>query len=343
MSLPGVAPLVAALALLSMGPAAALPAVDQASSDSVRSGATTPDRGRTAAPDTLRGRAILGPDSTPLAGITVALHRITTDSAGVSDSVTTDAEGRFTFPLERSPGERIVYLASTRYSGVVYLGPPLHDDELPERYRIQAFDVLPVDRSDTLTVATRHIVVLREDEGIAARDLIDVANPTTRTLVSGTDDGPWWELSLPGGISEPRVLAGGSAFAEVEITTGAVLVDGDIPPGGRRVPIAYRLPASASTEWRLLHPTRRVEMHVREDLMPAEVTGLEPAGTSRIGGESYRRYAGAELAGGDAVTLTLGDDGGEALLGWVFLGLGGVFTAGAVFALRRRRTGPADA
>src|SRR5919107_828614 len=67
---------------------------------------------------------VVRPDSTPVAGVRVVLHRVGQVLQGPVDSTNTDSRGRFR--LRFIADTSAIYLLSARYSGIEYFSPPVH-------------------------------------------------------------------------------------------------------------------------------------------------------------------------------------------------------------------------
>lgn len=72
---------------------------------------------------------VVGPDG-PVAGLDVALHRVTPEGGANIDEATTDDEGRFTFTVNISMADSAVYFAAVRMGDELYVGTPIR--EVPE-------------------------------------------------------------------------------------------------------------------------------------------------------------------------------------------------------------------
>lgn len=76
------------------------------------------------APQVAAGGRVLGPDTMPLAGQDVVLHRV--DEAGGSTiaEVVTDEAGRFAMSAAAGADTSAVYFVAARHDGELYIGPP---------------------------------------------------------------------------------------------------------------------------------------------------------------------------------------------------------------------------
>lgn len=283
-----------------------------------------------------------GRDSVPAGGVPVVLHRISRDSSVRADSVLTGPEGRFSFELPVPPDSGVVLVAVARYGGVEYPGPALHGEIPSDPYRISVFESRSEERPDTLRIARRTLIVVRGERGLDVADLVEVANPTDRTLVAPARDTLWWGLGLPASATDVELLPGAPLFSRAAVGGETVRLTADIPPGGVRVPVAYRIPLGKELRVRSERPTDHVLVMVEAGGGPAlEVEGVTPLGSSRFHGREFRQFEARGLRPGDVVTVRResGSPPGSPAP-WIFLGTG-VALAVAAWSTWRRGHDPA--
>lgn len=246
----------------------------------------------------LEGRVLRGPDSVGLPGVTVELHRVTAESAGVVDSTTAGAEGVFHFRLSGSEGA--VYLAVARYQGLRYFGSAVHDPRaVPGPYRIVVHDTTTV-RPEEVEVALRHAVLDRTAGTIEVLEVFDLAGRADRTLVPAAA-GPVWRAHLPAGVREAHAVPIGEGGGELRVEGSEVSLAGWLPPEGRRVAVRYLLPEATELELRVEHPTRRLELLVATGGGDVEVEGLAARDTLAVEGRPFLRFSGRELSSGSVI------------------------------------------
>lgn len=301
-------------------------------------GLPTDARGQGPDEDLLRGRVVLEPDSAAVAGRTVVLHRITPDTGMAVDSVTTDADGRFSFRLPA--GSRDVFVASARHAGILYFGPAVDGGSPPDAYRLTVYDVREAGPADTLRLASRALVVTPGASGVEVTDVVQVAGIADRTLVGrapvagAAEREPWWSLRLPTGVRDVRVLAGGVGERQVELLDGEARLSAPVPPTGARVVLSYRVPSGAQARLRLARPVGHLEVVVRQDVSGMSVDGLSDGEEIASGEGRYRRYAAREVEAGREVRIAVADADGPGVPRetWIAAGLGVLLLAGAAVA-----------
>ncbi|NIP59997.1 MAG: hypothetical protein GWM92_05640 [Gemmatimonadetes bacterium] len=283
----------------------------------------------------LRGRVVRGQE--PLEGVSVVLHRVSPDSAGVLGRVPTDPDGRFTLSLPHVPdpqGRGEVYFASVRHQGVLYFGGAVSQAvQLDSLYRIEVHDTAMATPSGALfPVTVRNLFLERTEEGWRVVDLIQVQNEGERTLVA-PEDGIVWSYPLPTGATNFQVGESDLAPDAVRFVDGNLRVSSPVPPGERTYMVRYRLP---DLEFALPLPGRtgRVEMLIEEPAPPLEAPGLTRLESVELeAGASYRRYAASGLES-RVIRISPGDERGTVPVGWIAVILALVLTGAGILALR---------
>lgn len=281
---------------------------------------------------------VLGPDSTPVAGVEVALHRIAGETGGVVDRDTTGDDGDFRLRGVASADTGTdLYLAATRYRGVLYFGPAYRGDSPPpSRYRIQVFDTAAAPPPDSLPVGTRHLILRPgSDGGWSVTDLIEIRNEGTRTLVAPSRDGDVWSVALPERAAGAAVVESGATSGEVLIAGGRVRAASALSPGAQRVSVRYTLPRGEAVSLTTRHPVERLDVLVQGRGAGVASSQLASAGPVRFRDSVYQRYTAADLGPGSRVQFTAGGQGGGGeTLPWVFVGAGVLLLAGAGISWR---------
>lgn len=297
-------------------------------------GARAPDQ---APPDTLRGVVVSRPDSVPVAGARVVLHRVTPDTGLAVDSVRSGTDGRFAFVLRRRSED--VFLASVRHQGVLYFGPAVHGPELPDDYRVAVSPSREARAEERPAVARRTLVVSAEGDRLRMLDAVDVTGTGDTTLVGRGGEGAawWWRIVLPRGVQDVRVLPGGVAPEEVELSAGEARVSAAVPAGGQRLLLGYEAGSGEAVTLAPDQSVERFDLVVRGDDPAVTVEGLGEGRSSRIAEGTVGRYSARGLGAGDTIRVTLARSGGGegTIAAWIAAGVGSLLAIGAVLAWRR--------
>jgi hypothetical protein len=288
----------------------------------------------------LTGTVVLAPDSVPLTGVEVSLHVITADSGGVVATSVSDETGRFRFEVDPSTHkdpESTVYLLTTRYQDVMYVGDALH--RLPEsesELSIVVFESRPV---GSLPLTKRRTVVQVAGGVFELLDVFELVNDSDFTLVRAPDAESGWEVALPSGAGRTASASIGFGSGSYELYGDRVLFDLSVPPGGRTFSVRYRLSGPLV---RLVLDRPLVEQLVFvEEGAGVLVEGLTPAGTTELEGKRFARFSGANLQAGDASTLRLTAVASPKRYAWMALSLGVVLAAAALVGWRLAARTPA--
>jgi hypothetical protein len=240
---------------------------------------------------------VLRPDSTPIGGVRVVLHRVGQVLQGPLDSAVTSSRGRFRFRFRADTST--IYLLSARYSGIEYFSPPVHTN--PARpdtaIRIIAYDT---SSSAAISVEARHLVVSRpaEDGSRNILDLIVLRNAGQRTRIARDSSRPTWVGALPRGTM-------GLELGESDVSPEAVGREGDslivtaaIAPGEKQLTLEYLVPAGRQVlELPLPEPVAMLNVLAEESDVVVTGGTLVFADSQTLQGRSFRRWTGAGPAG----------------------------------------------
>ena len=249
------------------------------------------------AQSTLAEGRVLRPDSTPVAGVRVVLHRVGQVLQGPLDSTNTDGQGRFRFRFRADTST--IYLLSARHSGIEYFSPPVHTNPArPDtRIRIIAYDTSSM---APISVEARHLVVSRpgEDGSRSILDLIVLRNAGHRTRIAADSSRPTWIGLLPRGTL-------GLELGESDVSPEAVGREGDslivtaaIAPGEKQLTLEYLVPAGHQV-LKLPFTEPVAMLNVLAEEADAVVSGgtLVFADSQTLQGRSFRRWTGEAPAG----------------------------------------------
>lgn len=287
----------------------------------------------------LDGRVVLGPDSVPVPGAGVSLHRIARDTAGVVADDTAGPDGRFSFRLPTADSGDL-FLVTARHQGVLYFGPPFHDPgQASDPYTVMVYPSRPLADAATLPLERRHLVLTPASGGFGVLDVVSAANDSAWTWTSTREDGEVWSAAFPPSATGVSVERGGVSPTEVRLAGGRARVRSAVPPGGQRLVLRYQIPAGQQVVLPVRRPVGVFELLV-EPPGKAEVTGLEDAGRVQFQGQEYRRYRAREVGPGTVVRFSIsagGDARGPPVLPWVLAGLGFLLLCAAAWVQRRLR------
>lgn len=250
---------------------------------------------------------VVRPDSTPVSGVLVELHRVTQSAGSVWDSMPSDERGRFRFDVRGEDDPGVVFLPSARYQGVLYWGRPVHGSAVegdPAAQSITVFDTLAVSAPiPDLVVTLRHVIITPLASGLQVEEIIDLAGRKDRALVSVGDGTAVWRAPLA--LDAHGVLPGqGGVGAEVlDLADGTAAFTGVLPPTGVRIALGYFVPSDRYS-LDVIHPTERLEILVAEvPRLEIEAKGIEAAPPDEDLGMSVRRFAAADVATGARVEM----------------------------------------
>jgi hypothetical protein len=246
---------------------------------------------------------IVGHDTVAVAGAHVTLHRVTVDAPGPVDSIVTDARGRFTFRV--APDSGVVYLVSSKWSGIDYFATPFVVHVEPPAPSVT---VVVNDTSSTIAVKliARHLIVSPPGPN-GMRDVVDLFvldNPGPETRVATAATEATWRGRLPHGAL--NVHAGNSDFSvdAVKVERDEVTLFAAIPPGQRDVEVDYQIPANAKKFELPVDQSVEISNIVSAD-KGLQVRGAFTRSDTIIDNKPYARWQGSMTAG-ESIVLVLG-------------------------------------
>jgi hypothetical protein len=276
---------------------------------------------------------LLAPDSVTLAGVEVSLHVITPDSGGVVATSVSDDAGRFRFEVDPPTGgnaESTVYLLTTRYQDVVYVGDALHSfPESQDELSLLVYESRPVDE---LPLVRRSTVVQAAGGGLELLDVFEIVNDSDTTLVRSPDAGSGWEVSLPSGAGRTASASIGFGSGSYELRADDMLLDLSVPPGGRTFSVRYRV-SGPVVQLALDRPLAEQLVFVEEE-SGMRVEGLTPAGSAEFEGGRFDRFSGTDRQPGTPATIRVTSVGSPRRYAWIALFAGAVLAVAALVAWR---------
>lgn len=282
---------------------------------------------------------VTGPDSLPVAGAWVTLHRVTAREGGLVDSARSDPRGRYAVRAA-APDTTALYVVSVMHHGIAYFTRPVHS----LGRRVDTADVLTVfDTSSVappVTTAQRHIVVRQASADGSRRvvELIVLSNAGYLTRIAQDTSRPVWQGALPRGAFQLEVGESDVSSEAITVRDGRLAVSAPIPPGEKQVVVSYLLPGAVS-EVDLVadEPVPRLNVLV-EDSAATVVSGqLMPLGFEQMEGVSFARFDGAVTEPGARIRVSFARRGvSPGSLWWLIVVLTGVAFVVA-FVLRAQR------
>ncbi|HEX4573650.1 MAG TPA: LPXTG cell wall anchor domain-containing protein [Gemmatimonadales bacterium] len=291
----------------------------------------------------MAGRVVHGgPGERALAGAWVVLHQVSMAGGGQPiDSTRTNAGGAFTFTVTR-PDTAVVYVVSSLYAGIAYFSEVAKN---PRRRRTSLAPIYVYDTSSTgsgVHVARRVVTVAQRqrDGARAVLELVELANPGSKTQVARDTLKPTWTGALPAGAIQFEVGQGDLSPQTVVRRGDSVAVFAPLPPGAsRQLSYAYVLPATArAVTVPIDQPTDEVDLLLEDTTAVVTAAPLDALGIEAVEGRRFARYRVRGAAPGTRLTIALPAAGLEAqglvpiVAGLVALILG----VGFVVALRRK-------
>lgn len=268
---------------------------------------------------------------------TVVLHRITPEEAGDIDSTAIGADGSFQLGLPNLPvpGSGEIFLASTRYEGILYTGTPISDPlQLDALYTIRAYPSLAVPAGGmSFPVSRREVWVDAGPLGWQVTDVLEIRNSEAATRVPEAEDGAVWRYPLPAGALGGRILQVGPSAGRARVDGTTLVASNPVVPAENYYVVQYDL---ESIEFDLPLPgeTGLIQVMVREPAPAVRIEGLarQPSEELEVG-TTFMRWAGQALRD-QSISIRLGEEGGPTVLVWISLALALVLVAAGSLVIR---------
>ena len=241
----------------------------------------------------------------PIAGITVTVHRVGSDSSGPVDSVVTDAKGRYRINYRRSGSDEAIYFAAAIYRGIAYFSAPLKSLHASgEEGEITVFDT--TSRLVDLHVRGHHFVVSapREDGARNVVEVWELSNDTTATLVQRDSTTPVWTTALPAGAADFTGGEGDVSASAMKASGGRMVLNATFGPGVKQLSYSYSLPASSfPLTLKLDRPTVVLELLVEEAGAQVSGANLRAMAAATTGGRTFKRFLTQDVPAGSEVKV----------------------------------------
>jgi hypothetical protein len=265
-------------------------------------------------------RGLLTVSGAPADTGTVVIHRVTPEEAGDIDSVTVRGDGSFSVSLPNLPipGSGEVFLASARFDGVLYAGPPISDPtQLDSLYTIRAYfaELAPAE-GVVFPVLRREVWIDEGPIGWQVTDVLELRNPGNSTLIAEAEDGVVWRYPLPQGAIGGRILQVGPVVGPARIEGAVLTASNPVVPAENYYIVQYDL-ESIEMEIPLPGETGLIQLLVREPGPAIRVEGLarQPSEEMDVG-VSFMRWAGQSLRD-QRVSIRIGDASRASSVVWM--------------------------
>jgi len=283
---------------------------------------------------------VAGPDSQPLRGTWVTLHRVSAAGGGPVDSARSDALGRYTVRAGLLDSAAL-YIVSAQYHGIAYFTRPVHTfGRVVDTAEVLAvFDTSSA--APVIQTAQRHIIVRHAgtDGSRQVVELIVLSNEGTQTRIAPDSSSPVWQGTLPRGAIQLEVGESDVSSEAVTVRGSLLAVSAPLPPGRKQVVVSYLLPRSTG-EFDLLfdQPVPRVNVLLEDSAASVAAGPLVAMGLSAMEGTTFARFDGAVSEAGTRVRIAFGTSPALSAdrLWWVVIVLAGG-ALGAALLLRSRR------
>ena len=294
---------------------------------------------------TIAGQVVDGVDGAEKPGVDVTITPFMGDSAGTPQTVTSDAEGVFSFnelPWDRS------YAISINYKGAEYSTDKMVFNPGEDKKTLNLPVYEPSVSDENIRIEEAHLIVQVLNGNVTVADLT-VLNNTGETIYIGgkeLSDGRKESLrySLPEGAFDINFIHGLD-------TESVVMVEGGFSdttsmlPGPRRVVFSYNVPLKSGKtvlKKTLPYPALSFLLLILETEDEFKVRGLTEQEPVVINNEKFLKWTGSDLPAGSEVVLEIksGLAGQGDYVMWAALGLLAIIVvAGVIYSLVRKPGG----
>lgn len=305
----------------------------------------------------IEGKVLAGETDEPLSGVEVTLTSGTSEGEPTTDTVTTDARGRYRFE-DLPTGDNYIYALDARYEGGLFPGRALTipDDTAEQPVIDTTLRVWSTVTDPAVIVVARNDLFITQntDGEISVIESYQVTNTSEGAYIgrgsameSGDSEAPIPSLGfgLPAAAREESIQIIDSTLDLPELlrTDFGFGVTTAIPPGQFKITFSYSLPgvaASYDLSRRMLYPTLNFAIFASEGL-EISTNRLDERSDVDVGGQTYREHSTDEpLDPGDSVqVVALADAGTPPGLIAGMVGVLVLITALGAYPLIRSRRG----
>lgn len=307
----------------------------------------------------IEGKVLAGETGEPLSGVEVTLTSGTSEGEPTTDTVTTDARGRYRFE-DLPTGDDHIYALDARYEGGLFPGRALTipDDTAEQPVIDTTLRVWSTVTDPAVIVIARNDLFITQntDGEISVIESYQVTNTSEGAYIgrgSAMQDGeeesqgpsPSLGFGLPAAAREESIQIIDSTLDLPELlrTDFGFGITTAIPPGQFKITFSYSLPgvaASYDLSRRMLYPTLNFAIFASEGL-EISTNRLDERSDVEVGGQTYREHSTDEpLDPGDSVqVIALADAGTPPGLVTGMVGVLVLITALGAYPLIRSRRG----
>ncbi len=257
----------------------------------------------------IQGRALNGSaDSTALAGLSVALHKMsTTGDLTLIDSSRTDRNGGFRFLVSQPDSSADYYLAA-EHQAARYFSDAIRIAAGAERVPAQIVVFDSTRHAGSVSILMHHVFLEDAGASVRVREMRVLHNPLTKTILDAlADRNATLALELPPAAEN---FTGQGLHFDGELTRdGHTVYFMDILlPGNRQIGYEYELPWHDNQVTLTLTSsmaTRAMDFFLANPEWSASVQGLLDRGPFKIRESTVHRYGAQNLRPGDRVQMVI--------------------------------------
>ena len=241
-----------------------------------------------------------------VAGLTVLLHRVTSDSRQSWETVA-DTEGRFRFEgVEYEEGG--LYAVAVDYQGALYVAGLDLSEGSPPPVSLKIYEA--VDDDTSITVASSELMFSSAEaagETVWAWEIVSLRNSTDTTYVPGPEPMSLLRFSLPDGAQGLYVDTDLMGADVIQVDVGFALT-ASVPPGEHQVMYAYQFPYSggeALVTKSLPYGAETIRVLAPPEVATLSSESIEGTEVVEIGDNRYQLLMASDLPRGSRVLLQL--------------------------------------
>ena len=202
------------------------------------------------------------------------------------------------------------YGVSVEYQGAVYAASVLLSDGSPTPTVIDVYDA--VDNQEYLELESASVLFAGADKTtrrVSVLELVQLANDSDRTFVSGSTPMQLVRFGLPPGAEALRVDTTLPDGRFVQVDLGFALLS-NVPPGRYEITYSYSFPyqdGQADFTRTLRNPLDDLRVLAPVDAMTLGGEGMEGPESIDFGGRPYQLLRASDRSVGDVISVSLTD------------------------------------